>query len=65
MRCFCGMKKKYSLNVQTMCDSMGSFLEIEIAFPGAASDFFAFNNSQIKKKLELNARLSLFWEQCL
>ncbi len=45
--------KKYGLNIQAICDSTGQLLDIEIAFPGAASDYFAFNYSKIRKKLEV------------
>ena len=49
---FCGRKKKFGLNMQGVCDSRGYFLDVEIRFPGAASDFFAFDESSLKKKLE-------------
>ncbi len=37
MKFYCDCKKEYSLNMQAICDSMGRFLDIEIAFPGAAT----------------------------
>ncbi|EJK56513.1 hypothetical protein THAOC_23584, partial [Thalassiosira oceanica] len=49
---FCGRKKKYGLNMQGVCDANGYFLDVEIRFPGAASDFYAFDESALKKKLE-------------
>ncbi len=54
MKCFCGRKKKGGLNMQAICDSIGRFLDVDIAFPGATLDFFPFQNSLINKKLELN-----------
>lgn len=57
MKCYCGRKKKYGLNMQAICDSMGRFLDIEIAFPGASSDYFAFHYSKVKKKLETDGFL--------
>ncbi len=57
MKCYCGQKKKYRLNMQAICNSMGKFLDIEIAFPGASLDYFAFNFSKIKKKLEVEGFL--------
>jgi hypothetical protein len=52
MKCFCGRKKKYGLNMQGTCDSRGIFLDVEIAFPGVSSDYFAFQYSKLKAKLE-------------
>ena len=49
---FCGRKKKFGLNMQAICDARGMFLDVEVRFPGTASDFFAFDESDIKKKLE-------------
>ncbi|EJK67522.1 hypothetical protein THAOC_11427, partial [Thalassiosira oceanica] len=49
---FCGRKKKFGLNMQGVCDSRGFFLDVEVRFPGAASDFFAFDESGLKKKVE-------------
>ncbi len=45
--------------MQAICDSMERFLDVEIAFPGATSDFFAFHNSQIEKKHKVDEFLSL------
>ncbi len=64
INCFCGRKKKYGFNMQATCYYMERFLDVEIAFPSATSDFFAFLNVQIKKKLEvdefLDSGLALF-----
>ena len=49
---FCGRKHKFGLNMQGVCDSRGYFLDVEVRFPGPASDFFAFDESSLKKKLE-------------
>ena len=38
--------------MQGICDARGSFLDVEIRFPGSASDYFAFDESKIKCKLE-------------
>ena len=45
-------KKKFGLNMQGVCDARGYFLDVELRFPGAASDFYAFDESALKKKLE-------------
>ena len=49
---FCGRKMIYGLNMMGVCDSRRRFTWIEVNIPGAASDFFAFDQSSIKKKLE-------------
>ena len=61
---FCGRKMKYGLNMMGVCDSKRRFLWVEARFPGAASDFYAFDDSHPKKKIEkegfLQAGLCLF-----
>ncbi|KAL7480317.1 hypothetical protein ACHAW6_006010 [Cyclotella cf. meneghiniana] len=49
---FCGRKMKHGLNTMGVCDSQWRFTWIEVNMPGAASDFHAFNQSSLKKKLE-------------
>lgn len=49
---FCGRKKKFGLNMMGTCDARGYFLDVEIKYPGASSDFYAFLNSNLRKKLE-------------
>eukprot|EP00804_Cyclotella_cryptica_P006356 CCRYP_010184-RB/>CCRYP_010184-RB protein AED:0.20 eAED:0.20 QI:0/0/0/1/0/0/3/0/563 len=49
---FCGRKMKYGLNMMGVCDSSKRFIWIELNMPGAASDFYAFDQSSLKKKLE-------------
>ena len=49
---FCGRKKKFGLNMQATCDADRKFLDVEIKFPGAASDYYAFDESALKQKLE-------------
>ena len=49
---FCGRKKKFGLNMQATCALNQMFLDVEIKFPGAASDFYAFDESALKKKVE-------------
>ena len=49
---FCGRKKKYGLNMMGTCDARGYFLDVEIKYPGATSDFYAFLNSNLRDKLE-------------
>lgn len=49
---FCGRKMKYGLNMMAVCDSERRFTHVEIRFPGAASDFYAFDQSHLKDKLE-------------
>ena len=49
---FCGRKMKYGLNMMGVCDSRRRFIWVEINMPGSASDFYAFDHSSLKKKLE-------------
>jgi hypothetical protein len=49
---FCGRKMKYGLNMMDVCDSRRRFIWVEINMPGAASDFYAFDESVLKAKLE-------------
>ena len=49
---FCGRKMKYGLNMMGVCNSRRRFIWVEINMPGAASDFYAFDHSSLKKKLE-------------
>lgn len=49
---FCGRKMKYGLNMLGVCDSKRRFIWLEVRFPGAASDFYAFDDSHLKKKLD-------------
>ena len=51
-RFFCGRKMKYGLNMMAVVDSRGRFMWVEARFPGAASDFYAFDESHLKKKIE-------------
>jgi hypothetical protein len=46
---FCRRKKKFGLNMQATCDADRIFLDVEIKFPGAASDYYAFDESALKK----------------
>lgn len=43
---------KYGLNMMGVCDSRRRFIWVEINMPGSASDFYAFDQSSLKKKLE-------------
>ncbi len=60
----CGRKKKFGLNMQATCDSNRMFLDVEIPFLRAASDFYAFDELALKKKVErkgfLHPALCLF-----
>lgn len=38
--------------MQGICDARGSFLDVEIRFPGSALDYFEFDKFKIKSKLE-------------
>ena len=49
---FCGRKYKYGLNMLAVCDSKRRFMWVEARFPGAASDYYAFDDSHLKKKIE-------------
>jgi len=55
---FCGRKKKYGLNLMGTCDAKGYFLDVEIRYPGASSDFYAFLNSNLRGKLERDGFLA-------
>lgn len=60
--------KGFELNMQTTSGTNQIFLDVEIKFPGAASDYYAFDESALKQKLEhkgfLRPRLCLFvWRQ--
>ena len=61
---FCGRKKKFGLNMQAVCDAKRQFLWVDIRYPGTTSDFFAFDQSSLKDKLEqpgfLHSGLCLF-----
>ena len=47
---FC-YKMKYSLNVMAICDHNGSFIDVEIMWPGSVHDARVFANSSVKKGL--------------
>ena len=49
---FCGRKKKFGLNMQATCDHHRRFTDISIKFPGATSDFMAFEASDFRTNLE-------------
>ncbi|KAL7526717.1 hypothetical protein ACHAWF_001886 [Thalassiosira exigua] len=49
---FCGRKLKYGLNMMAVCDSRGRFTWVEARFPGAASDYYAYDDSHLRKKIE-------------
>ena len=49
---FCGRKKKYGLNMQAICDARRRFIWVDIQFPGATSDYFAFEQSELFQRLQ-------------
>eukprot|EP00956_Cyclotella_meneghiniana_P019996 scaffold34827_cov60-Cyclotella_meneghiniana.AAC.1 len=50
---FCGRKMKYGVNMMGVCDSKRRFIWVEVnIMPGAVSDFYAFDESALKQKLE-------------
>ena len=51
---FCGQKKKFGLNMQAVCDANGKFLDVEIRMPASSLDFYAFLQSDLRKRLEHN-----------
>lgn len=52
LKFFCGRKKKYGLNMQAVCDARRRFLWVDISHPGSTSDFFAFDQCDLKTQLE-------------
>jgi hypothetical protein len=61
---FRGRKKKFGLNMQAVCDAQRHFLWVDIRYPGTTSDFFAFDQSSLRDKLDqpgfLRSGLCLF-----
>ena len=49
---FCGRKKKYGFNLQATCNYRNQFTNISMMFPGATSDFLAFEASSFRRQLE-------------
>ena len=49
---FCRRKKKFGLNMQATCDHERRFTDLSIKFPGATSDFLAFEASELRSNLE-------------
>jgi DDE superfamily endonuclease len=49
---FCGRKHKYGLNLQAVCDASYRFLDLSLQYGASTSDFFAFNSSCLREKLE-------------
>jgi hypothetical protein len=49
---YCGRKGKFGLNMQAVCDSERRFLDVEIAHPGATSDYLAFQSSSLHHRLK-------------
>jgi hypothetical protein len=50
---FCRCKMKYGLNMMSVCDSQRRFMWVECRFPGASSDYYAFDDSDLKQKIEV------------
>ena len=61
---YCARKHKFGLNMQGVCDADKRFTYISLSFPGSVSDFLAFENSSLRRKLGeegyLHNRLCLF-----
>ena len=47
---FCGRKKNYGVNMQGVCDSNKCFLAVDVRYAGSTSDFFAFEQSDLRKQ---------------
>ena len=47
---FCGHKNKYGVNMQGVCDADKRFLAVDVRYPGSTSDFFAFEQSDLRKQ---------------
>ena len=53
---FFAYKMKYTINVQGICDHQGSFLDVDIRWPGGTHDAKVFSYSSINKKLKEQAQ---------
>ena len=43
---------KYGLNMMGVCDAQRRFIWVECRFPGASSDYYVFDDSDLKQKIE-------------
>lgn len=51
-RSFINRKKRYSLNLQAVCDSNGRFMHVTIGWPGSVNDARVFTNSEVPSLIE-------------
>lgn len=53
---------KHTLNVQAVCDYKGSFLDVDIRWPGSVHDGRVFSNSRINRMLSKGELCMLYKE---
>ena len=49
---YCSRKGKYGINLQAICDDKLQFRWIDIRYPGCASDYIAWDTSELCKQLD-------------
>lgn len=57
-------KKRHTLNVQAVCDYRGSFLDVDVRWPGCVHDGRVFANSRVNRML-INNELPMLYKELL